>query len=109
MGESCTLHVLRERQEGLVYTRRGTRTMTVQIYDELIKYNDLAHTYINGPVLRWLARFLEVMPKIFGDDWWEKNVLANLTEPQLKELRRTKASNLGGLDLATLLVVLDKN
>ena len=85
-------------------------TMVPQESADLKMYSKLIRDYLDDPVLDLLVRFLEIMlPKISPGDWWKKSVVANLTTLQWEEVRRENISNLDGLDLAALLLILDKN
>lgn len=56
------------------------------------------------------AQFLEHnLPTICDDDWWKKCVRWKLSVPQERVLDEGKISELGGLDLAALLRVVEKN
>ena len=68
-----------------------------------------AVTKLLSKVATKLATFLEkVLPSIF-DDWWNKAVVNNLSFQQKRRLEQHNIKNLGGLDLAGLLRVLDQN
>ena len=85
-------------------------TMVPQESADLKMYSKLIRDYLDDPVLDLLVRFLEIMlSKISPGDWWKKSVVANLTTLQWEEVRRENISNLDGLDLAALLLILDKN
>ena len=49
------------------------------------------------------------LPQIFGDDWWKKAVIWKLSVSQEKWVKEKSISEIGQLDLAALLRVLDKN
>lgn len=60
-------------------------------------------------VTRQLAVFLEkVLPSLF-EDWWDNAVVSTLSFQQKRRLEQRKITTLGGLDLAGLLRVLDRN
>ncbi|MEA3544293.1 MAG: Swt1 family HEPN domain-containing protein, partial [Thermodesulfobacteriota bacterium] len=62
-----------------------------------------------GDVARQLAVFLEkVLPPLF-EDWWSNAVVSTLSFQQKRRLEQRKITVLGGLDLAGLLRVLDRN
>jgi hypothetical protein len=57
-----------------------------------------------------LQDFLEGhLPTIGGATWWETHVLSQLTYAQQGQVRTRSITNLGGLDLAALLRVFDRN
>ena len=57
-----------------------------------------------------LQAFLEShLPGIGGSTWWETHVLSQLTYAQQGQVRTRSITNLGGLDLAALLRVFDRN
>jgi molecular chaperone DnaK len=57
-----------------------------------------------------LVRFLdEMLPKIGGQDWWNRYVLNNLTPNQVKVVGDLEAGDLAGLDLAALLRITEQN
>lgn len=56
-----------------------------------------------------LAAYLEkVLPSLF-EDWWKQAVVDNLSFQQRQRMEQRNINSLGGLDLATLLRVLDQN
>jgi len=55
-------------------------------------------------------RFVEQhLPKIGGDEWWQTHVLSQLTYGQQGQVRSRGIQTLGGLDLAALLRVFERN
>lgn len=57
-----------------------------------------------------LSRFLQSnLPKIGGDGWWQTHVLSQLTYGQQGQVRTRDIDRLGGLDLAALIRVFDRN
>lgn len=57
-----------------------------------------------------LSRFLETqLPEIGGASWWTSHVLNQLTYGQQGQVRTRNITSLGGLDLAALLRVFDRN
>lgn len=57
-----------------------------------------------------LARFLNThLPGIGGENWWQTHVVTQLTYGQQGQVRSRNITHLGGLDLAALLKVFDKN
>lgn len=54
--------------------------------------------------------FLEQhLPKIGGENWWQTHVFSQLTYGQQGQARTRQITSLGGLDLAALLRVFDRN
>ncbi len=57
-----------------------------------------------------LGRFLNAqLPNIGGDSWWSSHVVNQLTYGQQGQIRTRGIESLGGLDLAALLRVFDRN
>jgi hypothetical protein len=57
-----------------------------------------------------LRHFLEQhLPQIGGEDWWQTHVFSQLTYGQQGQVRSRGIQTLGGLDLAALLRVFDRN
>ena len=76
--------------------------------DDKASINGKISTYL-GRVTKQLAMFLEkTLPTLF-DDWWKKAVLNALSYQQMQRLEERQITTLAGLDLASLLRVMDQN
>jgi len=63
-----------------------------------------------GVTSQELARFLgSHLPLIGGEDWWQTHVFSQLTYGQQGQVRSRRIQTLGGLDLAALLRVFERN
>jgi hypothetical protein len=67
-----------------------------------------------APHLKSLAQFLgqflsQKLPDIGGEDWWQTHVFSQLTYGQQGQVRSRGIQTLGGLDLAALLRVFERN
>lgn len=63
-----------------------------------------------GVTAQQLSRFLEEqLPKIGKDDWWNTHVTSQLSYGQQGQVRSRNITTIGGLDLAALLRVFEKN
>ncbi len=61
-------------------------------------------------ISRETKRFLEQhLPQIGGNDWWQTHVFSQLTYGQQGQVRSRGIQTLGGLDLAALLRVFERN
>jgi hypothetical protein len=61
-------------------------------------------------ISRETKRFLEQhLPQIGGEDWWQTHVFSQLTYGQQGQVRSRRIQTLGGLDLAALLRVFERN
>ena len=69
---------------------------------------DMAEAF--ATITREIASFLEKnLPQVGGQNWWGEYVVNVLTIKQQDKLKEHDVQTLGGLDLAALLIVLDRN
>lgn len=66
--------------------------------------------FLNDDLCPTLIKWLGVqLPLALGPEWWDRGVLANLSENQLTILRRRRSTELKALDLSGLLRVAARN
>ena len=68
------------------------------------KINELLYSATER-LAAWLSKML---PRI-SDDWWEENVIANLTDSQIRIIEERSYSKIEELDLAMLLRIANKS
>ena len=72
------------------------------LISKITEYTHLCTTELS----KWLNNML---PHVFGDDWWENGVLSKLSINQCGIVARNKITSLESLDLSALLRIADKN